>query len=110
LRRIASLLAEQLQPLIRFVQANSNVMKTINPGSDKKEVLSRGRRIIALVCDPEADLAGQLRGIFALSVLFIGVSPIMANLDLKATPEQISQTALGLALELISKEKTGPSP
>jgi AcrR family transcriptional regulator len=110
LRRIGSLLAGQLQPLIRFVQANSNVLKTINPGSDKKEVLSRGRRIIALVCDPEANLADQLRGIFALTMLFVGVSPIMANLDLKATPEQISQAALGLSLELISKEKTGPQP
>jgi AcrR family transcriptional regulator len=110
LRRIASLLSDQLQPLIRFVQANGNVMKTINLGNDKKEIMTRGRRIIALVCDTEADLADQLRGIFALSVLFIGVSPFLANLALKASSGQISQAALDVALELISKEKSAPSP
>jgi AcrR family transcriptional regulator len=103
LRRIASLLADQLQPLIRFVQTNSNVMKTIDTGIDKKDNMSRGRRIIALVCDPEANPEDQLRGIFALSVLFIGVSPIMASLGIKATSEHISRAALDVALELISK-------
>jgi AcrR family transcriptional regulator len=109
LRRIASLLADQLQPLIRFVQVNGNVMKTMNIGSDKKENMSRGRRVIALVCDPEADLADQLRGTFALSVLFVGISPIMANLELKATSEQIAQAALDVALELISKARSMPT-
>jgi AcrR family transcriptional regulator len=110
LRRIASLLSDQLRSLIPFFLANRSVMKTINPQSGKKQAKSRIRRISALVCDPEGNLPDQLRGIFALGVLFMGVSPFLANLELEASPDQVAEATLDIALELLSERQSKPIP
>ena len=104
LRRIAAfIISDRLQSLIRFAQANSTVMKTINTGHDKEQTQSMVRRIKALVCDPEANLTDQLRGFFAVILLFVSASPLLPTLGLDATPEQLSEAALNVALELIPR-------
>jgi AcrR family transcriptional regulator len=111
LRRISTLIADQLQPLIRFAQANSTVMKTINTGHDTEEqALSMVRRMKALLCDPDTNLTDQLRAFFAVILLFVSASPILPTLGLDATPDQISEAALNVALELISRQQSRPSP
>ncbi len=104
LRRIAAfIISDRLQSLIRFAQANSTVMKTINTGHDKEQTQSMVRRIKALVCDPDANLTDQLRGFFAVILIFVSASPLLPTLGLDATPDQISEAALDVALELISQ-------
>ena len=61
------------------------------------------RRIKALVCDPDANLTDQLRGFFAVILIFVSASPLLPTLGLDATPDQISEAALDVALELISQ-------
>ena len=104
LRRIAAfIISDRLQSLMRFAQANSTVMRTINKGHDREtQALPMVRRIKALVCDPEANLTDQLRALFAVILLFVSASPLLSTLDLDATPDQISGAALNVALELIS--------
>jgi AcrR family transcriptional regulator len=104
LRRTAALVSDQLQPLIRFVQANSTVMKNINHEQHGDQARSRIRRIRDLICDPEDSLSDQLHGFFALSVLFVG--PVLANLlSLEATADQLSEASLAAALEIISSRQ-----
>jgi AcrR family transcriptional regulator len=102
-RRIATLFSGQLRPLIRLIQTNSTLMEQINSGNAEEKARSRMRRISALVCDPEAARTDQLRAFFALSVLFTGANPILDTLGLDATPDQLSEAALNVALELIAK-------
>jgi AcrR family transcriptional regulator len=104
LRRISTfIISDRLQSLLRFAQANRTVMKTVNTGHDTKEqALSMVRRSKALVCDPDADLTDQLRALFAVMLVFMSASPILSTLGLDATPDQISEAALNVALELIS--------
>jgi AcrR family transcriptional regulator len=108
LRRIAALIiSDRLQSLMRFAQANSTVMRTINTGHDTSEqAISMVRRIKALVCDPDANLTDQLRALFAVILLFVSASPFLPTLGLDATPNQISEAALNVALELISREQS----
>lgn len=102
LRRIAAfIISDRLQSLIRFAQANNTVMKTINTGQDKEQTQSMVRRIKALVCDPDANLTDQLRGFFAVILIFVSASPLLSTLVLDATPDKISEAALDVALELI---------
>lgn len=103
LRRIASfIVSDRLQSLLRFAQANSTVMKTVNTGNNNEEqTISMVRRIKALVSDPDANLTDQLRAFFAVIVLFVSASPILPTLGLDATPDQLSEAALQVALELI---------
>jgi AcrR family transcriptional regulator len=105
LRRIATfIISGRLQSLLRFARANSTVMRTINTGHDRQEqTLSMVRRIKALVCDPDANLTDQLRAFFAVIALFLSASPILPTLGLDATPEQLSEAGLNIALELISQ-------
>jgi AcrR family transcriptional regulator len=105
LRRISTfIISDRLQSLLRFAQANSTVMKTINAGHGTKEqALPMLLRIKALVCDPDANLADQFRAIVAVILLFVSASPILPTLGLDANPDQITKTALDVALELISK-------
>jgi AcrR family transcriptional regulator len=105
LHRIATfIVSDRLQSLLRFAQANSTVMGTVNAGRDTKEQnLSMVRRIKALVCDPDANLTDQLRAFFAVLVLFVSASPILPTLGLEASSEQISEAALDIALDLISQ-------
>ena len=105
LSRIATfIVSDRLQSLLRFAQANSTVMRTINTGHDTQEqTLSMVRRIKALVCDPDANLTDQLRAFFSVLLLFVSASPMLATLGLDATPDQISEAALGIALDLISQ-------
>jgi AcrR family transcriptional regulator len=107
LRRIATfIISDRLQSLLRFAQANSTVMRTINTGHDTKEqTLPMMRRIKALVCDPEANLTDQLRAFFAVLLVFVSASPILPTLVQDATPDQISEAALNVALELISRQR-----
>jgi AcrR family transcriptional regulator len=103
LRRISTfIISDRLQSLLRFAQANSTVMRTINAGHDTKEqALPMLLRIKSLVCDPDANLADQFRAIVAVILLFVSASPILPTLGLDATPDQISEVALNVALELI---------
>jgi hypothetical protein len=100
--RLSELISNQLQPLIRFALANRTVMKSIDMGHDKEKTQSLVRRFRALVCDPDANPTDQLRAVFAMSVLFIGASPILNTMELEASSELIAKTALNTALELIS--------
>ena len=106
LRRISTfIISHRLQSLLRFAQANSTVMRTVNAGHDTKEqALPMVRRIKALVCDPDANLTEQLRAFFAVILLFVSASPILPTLGLDATPDQLSEAALNVALELISSQ------
>lgn len=105
--RLSELISDQLQPLIRFALANRTVMKTINMGRDQEKAQSIASRIKKFMCDPDANPTNQLRTVFAMGVLFIGASPILNTLDLKANSSQIKKTALDVALELISSPPGG---
>ena len=104
LRRLAAFASEKLNPVQRFVQANSTAIEAASGDRESMhEVFAPGlRRIGRILVEPGADLADQVRAIVAVNLVMMGARPILADLGLGATPEMVSDAVRDLALELVS--------
>ncbi|HUJ74918.1 MAG TPA: helix-turn-helix domain-containing protein [bacterium] len=110
LRRLASLTSEKLDPVWRFVQANSTAIEAV--GGDKGSmhtVFTPGlRRIGRALVEPGADVADQVRATVAVNLVMMGSRPILPDIGLEATPDQVSKAVLDLALEMVSASRQRP--
>jgi hypothetical protein len=50
----------------------------------------------------------QIRATIAVNLVMMGSRPILPDIGLEATPELLSEAALDLALELVSKRRELP--
>ena len=110
LRRLAALTSEKLDPVFRFVQANSTAIEAVRGDRESMhEVYTPGLRSIGkILVEPGAELTDQIRAIIAVNLIMMGSRPILPDLGLEATPELVSEAALDLALELVSKRQEPP--
>lgn len=110
LRRLAALTSEKLNPVLRFVQANSTAIEAVSgDGESMHEVFTPGlRKIGRILVEPGAELTDQIRAIIAVNLVMMGSRPILPDVGLEATPELVSQAVLDLALELVSKRQALP--
>jgi len=104
LRRLAALTSEKLDPVLRFVQANSTAIEAVSGDSEPMhEVLTPGlRRIAGILFDAGADVNDQIRAIVAVNLVMMASHPILPDVGLEATPEQVSEAVRDLALGLVS--------
>ncbi len=107
LRRLASLTSEKLNPVLRFVQANSTAIEAVSGDKESMHrVFTPGlRRIGNILVEPGAELTDQIRAIIAVNLVMMGSRPILPDVGLEATQELVSEAVLDLALELVSKRK-----
>ncbi|MGO9509298.1 MAG: TetR/AcrR family transcriptional regulator [Mycobacterium sp.] len=110
LRRLAALTSEKLNPVLRFVQANSTAIEAVSGDRESMhEVFTPGlRRIGKILVEPGADLTDQIRAIIAVNLIMMGSRPILPDVGPEATPELVSEAVLDLALELVSKRQEPP--
>jgi len=110
LRRLAALTSEKLDPVFRFVQANSTAIEAVRGDRESMhEVYTPGLRSIGkILVEPGAELTDQIRAIIAVNLIMMGSRPILPDLGLEATPELVSEAALALAQELVSKRQEPP--
>jgi len=108
LRRLAALTSEKLDPVLRFVQANSTAIEAVSGDSESMhEVFTPGlRKIGRILVEPGAELTDQIRAIIAVNLVMMGSRPILPDVGLEATPELVSRAVLDLALELVSVAHT----
>ena len=104
LRRLASWTSEKLNPVLRFVQANSTAIDAANvDGESMHEAFTPGlRRIAQILVETGAELTDQVRAIIAVNLVMMGARPILPDIGQEATPEMVSEAVLDLALELVS--------
>ncbi len=112
LRRLAALTAEKLNPVLRFVQANSTAIEAVSDDRESMhEVFTPGlRRIGNILVEPGTELTDQIRAIIAVNLVMMGSRPILPDVRLEATPELVSEAVLDLALELVAKRQNRPTP
>ena len=105
LRRLAALTSEKLNPVLRFVQANSTAIEAVSgDGESMHEAFTPGlRKIGKILVEPGAELTDQIRATIAVNLVMMGSRPILPDIGLEATPELVSEAVLDLALELVSK-------
>jgi len=105
LRRLAALTTEKLNPVLRFVQANSTAIEAASGDRESMhEVFTPGlRRIGKILVEPGTELTDQIRAIIAVNLVMMAARPILPDVGLEATPKLISEAVLDLALELVSK-------
>jgi AcrR family transcriptional regulator len=110
LRRLASWTSEKLNPVQRFVQANSTAIDAANvDGESMHEAFTPGlRRIAQILVEPGAELTDQVRAIIAVNLVMMGARPILPDIGQEATPEMVSEAVLDLALELVSNAGSRP--
>ena len=74
LRRLASWTSEKLNPVLRFVQANSTAIDAANvDGESMHEAFTPGlRRIAQILVEPGAELTDQVRAIIAVNLVMMG--------------------------------------
>ena len=111
LRRLAALTSEKLNPVVRFVEVNSAAIGAVSADKESMhEVFSPGLRSIGrILVEPEADLTDQIRAIIAVNLVMMAGRPMLPDVGLGATPGQVSEAVLDLALELVSKRREPPS-
>jgi AcrR family transcriptional regulator len=105
LRRLSALTSEKLNPVLRFVQANSTAIEAVSgDGESMHETFTPGlRKIGKILVEPGAELTDQIRATIAVNLVMMGSRPILPDVGLEATPELVSEAVLDLALELVSK-------
>ena len=110
LRRLAALTSEKLNPVLRFVQANSTAIEAVSGDKESMhEVFTPGlRKIGKILIEPGAELTDQIRTTIAVNLVMMGSRPILPDVGLEATPEMVSEAVLDLALELVSKRQELP--
>jgi hypothetical protein len=59
---------------------------------------------------PVTELTDQIRASIAVNLVMMGSRPILPDIGLEATPEQVSEAVLELALQLVSKHQELPDP
>ena len=112
LRRLAALTSEKLNPVLRFVQANSTAIEAVSGDREPMhEVFTPGlRRIGKILVEPGAKLTDQIRAIIAVNLVMMAARPILPDVGLEATPKLVSEAVLDLALELVSKRQNRSIP
>jgi AcrR family transcriptional regulator len=110
LRRLAALTSEKLNPVLRFVQANSTAIEAVSDDRESMhEVFTPGlRKIGKILVEPGAELTDQIRATIAVNLVMMASRPILPDIGLEATPELVSEAVLHLALELVSKRQGRP--
>ena len=105
LRRLAALTSQNLHPVLRFVQANSNAIEAAKvDGESMHDVFTPGlRRIAQVLIEPGAGVTDQVLAIVAVNLVMMGSRPILPDIGQEATPEMVSRAVLDLALELVSR-------
>ena len=112
LRRLSALTSEKLNPVLRFVQANSTAIEAVSGDRESMhELFTPGlRRIGNILVEPGAELTDQIRAIIAVNLVMMGSRPILPDVGLEATSELVSEAVLDLALELVTKRQNRPTP
>ncbi len=81
LRRLAALTSEKLNPVLRFVQANSTAIEAVSGDRESMhDVFTPGlRRIGRILVEPGAELTDQIRAIIAVNLVMMAIAPDSAR-------------------------------